>query len=117
MAVGFNYASMVELLQMCTRSFLQNGSTPLHMAALSGDADTVELLLNNGADVNAVDKARGWEHGARRLGPGPFTLCLRCPSQPHAPPSTAECACGPGFVICHCLLVTVVLGICSSTAR
>ena len=83
--------------QMCTRLFLQNGNTPLHMAAHSGDAATVQLLLNRGADVNTVNKARGWEHGARHLGPGPFTLCLRCPSQPHAPPSTAGGTCGPGF--------------------
>ena len=31
--------------------------TPLHLAALSGNAQTVQLLIEHGADVNALDKS------------------------------------------------------------
>ena len=34
----------------------QNGMTPLHIAARGGHAETVKLLLENGADIHATDK-------------------------------------------------------------
>jgi ankyrin repeat protein len=37
---------------------LQNGVTPLLAAAGAGQAETVQLLLQSGADVNSVDQAR-----------------------------------------------------------
>ena len=33
------------------------GRTSLHAAAWPGNREAVELLLNNGANINAVDKA------------------------------------------------------------
>ena len=38
----------------------QAGRTPLHLAVRLGDAECMELLLDRSADVNAVDKVRGW---------------------------------------------------------
>ena len=35
-----------------------DGSTPLHWAALDGHKDVAELLLANKADVNAKDNSR-----------------------------------------------------------
>lgn len=34
---------------------IQDGSSALHLACLTGDAAMVELLLRHGADVNAID--------------------------------------------------------------
>jgi len=36
---------------------IQNGCTPLHLAAQNDHTSVVDLLLGNGADVNAVNKA------------------------------------------------------------
>ena len=36
--------------------FLQGHQTPLHHAARFGDTDTVKILIDNGADVNAKDE-------------------------------------------------------------
>ena len=38
----------------------ENGSTPLHWAALEGHKDIVELLINRGAEVNATSEIGGW---------------------------------------------------------
>ena len=48
----------------------QGGSTPLHMASKSGWEATAQLLVDKGADVNAVDKVRtsGLAWRERRLG-------------------------------------------------
>lgn len=34
------------------------GSTPLHLAAAGGHLDVVKLLLEHGADINAMDRGR-----------------------------------------------------------
>ena len=39
---------------------LQGGWTPLHLAVQEGHMEVVELLIANGADVNAVDVLLGW---------------------------------------------------------
>ena len=36
--------------------FLQYHQTPLHLAAYYGQTDTVKMLIDNGADVNAKDE-------------------------------------------------------------
>ena len=36
-----------------------DGATPLMVAAASGNPDTVSILLEHGAEVNAVEPARG----------------------------------------------------------
>ena len=36
--------------------FLQGHTTPLHYAAVGGHTDTVKILIEKGADVNAKDK-------------------------------------------------------------
>ena len=36
--------------------FLQDHQTPLHYVARWGDTDTVKILIEKGADVNAKDK-------------------------------------------------------------
>jgi len=35
--------------------FPQNGSTPLHDAAIGGREDVVEVLVEKGANINAVN--------------------------------------------------------------
>ena len=37
----------------------QNGTTPLHIAAVNDHAAVVEMLLHAGVDKNATDKVRG----------------------------------------------------------
>ena len=36
--------------------FLQDHQTPLHFAAYNGHTDTVKILIEKGADVNAKDE-------------------------------------------------------------
>jgi ankyrin repeat protein len=38
----------------------ENGLTPLHLAAYRGHKDVAELLILNGANVNAVTTGKGW---------------------------------------------------------
>jgi ankyrin repeat protein len=38
--------------------FQQYGSTPLHVASSSGSNETVQILLENGADVNSQDEVQ-----------------------------------------------------------
>ena len=40
----------------------QGGMTALHLAADGGHADTVKLLLENGADIKAMDKVSHCEY-------------------------------------------------------
>ena len=40
----------------------QGGMTPLHRAANGGHAETVKLLLENGADINAADDVSHCEY-------------------------------------------------------
>ena len=40
----------------------QDGNTALHVAANKGHADTVKLLLENGADIKAMDKVSHCEY-------------------------------------------------------
>ena len=37
-------------------AFLQSGELPLHIAAIWESAETLQILIDYGADVNAVDK-------------------------------------------------------------
>ena len=48
----------------------QEGSTPLHLASKNGLESVVQLLIDKGADVNAVDKVgtSGLAWRERRLG-------------------------------------------------
>ncbi len=44
-----------ELLGYCSvKDTDQDGNTPLHLACIHGFVDIVELLVNHGADVEAV---------------------------------------------------------------
>uniref|UniRef100_A0A2P2HX24 Ankyrin repeat domain-containing protein 11-like n=2 Tax=Hirondellea gigas TaxID=1518452 RepID=A0A2P2HX24_9CRUS len=54
-----NYPSMASGRGggICKRN--ERGETPLHVAAIRGDADRVQQLIARGSDVNAVDYA-GW---------------------------------------------------------
>ena len=44
------------LSDTCTILFPQSGSSPLHYAADRGHLDTVEFLLQEGADLSLCDK-------------------------------------------------------------
>ena len=48
-----------------------NGSTPLHYAAHSGQETVLEMLLDHGADIDAVDK----------VAPPPCLACRCCEPQ------------------------------------
>ena len=39
--------------------YLQDGRTPLHMAAAAGNLDVVQYLVSSGADVNMKDIVSG----------------------------------------------------------
>ena len=39
--------------------YLQDGRTPLHMAAAAGHLNVVQYLVSSGADVNLKDKVSG----------------------------------------------------------
>ena len=39
--------------------YLQNGRTPLHMAAAAGHLNVVQYLVSSGADVNLRDRVSG----------------------------------------------------------
>lgn len=50
------FLGVAQLLDMCMCSF-QVGSTPLHRAASMGNSQMCELLIEEGAEVDPVDKA------------------------------------------------------------
>lgn len=51
-------ARVSELLAMGIKaSFYEDGITPLHLAAQKGYPDIVRMLVNNGADIDALDEA------------------------------------------------------------
>ena len=45
----------MEQRQSNQHAFSLNQQTPLHLAAREGHMDTVEFLINNGADINIQD--------------------------------------------------------------
>ena len=45
----------MEQRQSNQHAFSLNQQTPLHLAARKGHMNTVELLINNGADINIQD--------------------------------------------------------------
>ena len=52
------------------------GDSPLHHAAWNGHKEIVELLIVNGADVNAKDNYKSTPlHFAAREGRGTFEYC------------------------------------------
>lgn len=53
--VGLLLSRSAELLQSCDRY----GKTGLHIAAMHGHYQMVEILLGQGAEINAADK-NGW---------------------------------------------------------
>lgn len=38
--------------------FLQDGRTPLHIAAINGDFKSIQLLISETATIEALDKVR-----------------------------------------------------------
>ena len=57
-----------------------SGAAPLHMAAGSGRAECVTLLVRNGADIDAVDREGRAVAGERRGPSGPWTATRTPPS-------------------------------------
>jgi ankyrin repeat protein len=55
----FRYSSrhLSQPLLFQFRLFMQNGITPLLAAVCANSVETVQLLLENGADINHVDVA------------------------------------------------------------
>ena len=49
------FSVVQELLDYCSvKDIDQDGNTPLHLACIHGFVDTVELLVDHHADVEAV---------------------------------------------------------------
>lgn len=67
--VGLLLSRSAELLQSCDRY----GKTGLHIAAMHGHYQMVEILLGQGAEINASDK-NGWTPVALHID---FVLELR----------------------------------------
>lgn len=59
---------LVSLLEFkrIIQAFLQMGYTPLIMASLCGNTTTVGVLIEAGADLEAVDKVKVWQVSGRR---------------------------------------------------
>ena len=57
---------------------LQDGNTPLHRAALNGHKEVAALLLDKGANLEALDKVSnpGWEEDAAAWSPA--SACIIC---------------------------------------
>jgi hypothetical protein len=51
-------AASLSPVVLCCYECAQDGSTPLHGAAMSGQAECVTLLVQHGADKEAKDKVR-----------------------------------------------------------
>ena len=76
------------------------GFTPLHDAALAGNAGAVRLLLEHGADINAADKDSGATalYMAATMGREEVvTLLLEKGADPHIGPSPLKAATAGGF--------------------
>ena len=50
-------AAVLSMDNRVTRAKDAQGHTPLHLAAMHGHADAVDILLHNNADPNAIDGA------------------------------------------------------------
>jgi ankyrin repeat protein len=61
-------------------TWMENGETPLHEAALAGYRNVAEVLLAGGADVNAkvgLGRTPGWRPGWR-MGWTPLRYAVEC---------------------------------------
>jgi len=56
LAAYFGVEAVVKLLLEDVNSKASDGQTPLHWASKSGHLETAQLLLEKGADVNAIDR-------------------------------------------------------------
>lgn len=55
--VRFSYHVLFYLIWTCMVFFFKVGCTPLHRAASTGNSNVCELLIEEGADIDAVDRA------------------------------------------------------------
>ena len=52
----YMYTGMRTYVYLCI--MMQNGCTPLHLAAQNGHTTVVDMLLKNGADINVLNTVR-----------------------------------------------------------
>lgn len=48
---------LLHRIWLCDKLYVQVGCTPLHRAASTGNPEMCELLIEEGAEVDATDKA------------------------------------------------------------
>ena len=65
-----------EEIKTQVNDFDHHGNTPLHIAAHFGDVEAVNLLLENGADVNKYSSA-GWYSSDEAIASGAKTILRR----------------------------------------
>jgi uncharacterized protein len=80
-------------------AFSADGFTPLHLACFGGSADTVRLLVESGADVEAL--ARNPVARVRPLGTAAFSRQLECTRALLAAGADPNAAGGSGFRALH----------------